>query len=177
MMRRKHQGGATYLLTLFAVAALGVALARFGAVWTTTLQREREAELIFIGGEFARAMASYRSAGSGTEPEAPPELESLLLDPRFPYVRRHLRKLYRDPMTGKADWLIERQGGRIVGVRSRSTQHALRCAALPAWVRNVARVPEDARYSDWLFHPEERSGARNHGETASESGSLWPPSR
>ena len=111
MSAHRRQLGATYLLMLFAVAALGLGLARFGSLWATAAQREREVELIFIGGEFARAIASYRAAGPAATRDGPQELEDLLLDPRFPFVRRHLRKLYRDPMSGQADWLVERQGG------------------------------------------------------------------
>lgn len=35
MTAASRQGGATYLLMLFAVAALGLGLAGFGTVWTT----------------------------------------------------------------------------------------------------------------------------------------------
>jgi hypothetical protein len=41
--------------------------------------------------------------------------------PRFPGKRRHLRRLYPDPMTGQADWVLLRQGDHIIGVRSRAT--------------------------------------------------------
>lgn len=158
MRPRRRQLGATYLLMLFAVAALGLGLARLGTVWATAAQREREAELIFIGGEFARAIASYRAAGPAGSRDGPQTLDELLLDPRVPFVRRHLRKRYRDPMSGEADWQVELQGGRIVGIRSRSTRVALRRAALPGWVATGAAVPGEARHSDWLFRPDDAGG-------------------
>jgi len=161
MTRRQRQAGATYLLMLFAVAALGLGLARFGTLWATQAQREREAELLFIGGEFARAISRYRAADPGAgggSGEGPRALRDLLLDPRQPFVLRHLRRLYRDPMTGEADWIVERQGEQIVGIRSRSTRVALRSAALPAWV-SVGGAAGEARYADWLFREEPFAGA------------------
>ncbi|MCK6395211.1 MAG: type II secretion system protein [Zoogloea sp.] len=155
MKTASRQGGATYLLMLFAVAALGLGLAGFGTVWSTAAQREREAELLFIGGEFARALASYRALSPAGAAVYPRQLEDLLLDPRQPFVRRHLRRLYRDPMTGEADWQVERADGQIVAVRSRSTRQALRRAALPAWV-SVSGAPADgARYCDWQMRPQD----------------------
>lgn len=160
---RQRQSGAAYLLMLFAVAALGLGLARFGTVWATSAQREREAELIFVGGEFARAIASFRAAGQAGSREGPQTLDDLLLDPRVPFVRRHLRKRYRDPMSGEADWLLEVQDGRIVGIRSRSTRLALRSAGLPGWVASGAAVPGEARYTDWLFRPDDASTGMSAG--------------
>ena len=152
MKSPSRQAGATYLLTLFAVAALGLGLAAFGAVWSTAAQREREAELLFIGGEFARALASYRASSPAGTAAYPPRLEDLLLDPRQPFVRRHLRQLYRDPMTGEADWLVDRRDGQIVAVRSRSTRPVLRRSDLPPWVAVTAQG-EATRHTDWQMRP------------------------
>jgi hypothetical protein len=152
MSTRGRQRGVAYLLMLFAVAALGFGLARFGSLWSISAQRAREAELLFIGSEFARALASYHAAQPDDPAAAPAMLDDLLLDPRVPFVRRHLRRLYRDPMTGAADWIVERQGGRIVGLRSRSERQALRSDGLPEWV-STRGAASGARYSDWLFRP------------------------
>jgi type II secretory pathway pseudopilin PulG len=156
---RARQCGVTYLLVLFAVAALGLGLAKLGTVWSVAVQREREAELLFIGGEFARAIVRYRADTPAGVAESPTDLAQLLLDPRFPGIRRHLRKLYRDPMTGSTDWIVERAGGRITGVRSRSTRLALRSANLPSWVSIGAASERDVRYTDWLFRLEDPSDA------------------
>lgn len=151
MKRPERQRGAIYLLTLFLVAALGVGLARFGTVWSTALQREREAELLFVGGEYARAIASYRGAFPGQPVPGPERLEDLLLDPRFPFVRRHLRRIYPDPTSGEVDWIVERQAGRIVGLRSRSNRPVLRSVSLPQWVIVTGGGPAGVRHTDWLF--------------------------
>ncbi|WP_374495417.1 type II secretion system protein [Zoogloea sp.] len=152
MKSPSRQAGATYLLMLFAVAALGLGLAAFGTVWSTAAQREREAELLFIGGEFARALASYRASSPAGTAAYPQRLEDLLLDPRQPFVRRHLRRLYRDPMTGEADWLVDRRDGQIVAVRSRSTRPVLRRSDLPPWVVVTAQG-EATRHTDWQMRP------------------------
>lgn len=152
MKSPSRQAGATYPLMLFAVAALGLGLAAFGAVWSTAAQREREAELLFIGGEFARALASYRASSPAGTAAYPQRLEDLLLDPRQPFVRRHLRQLYRDPMTGEADWLVDRRDGQIVAVRSRSTRPVLRRSDLPPWVAVTAQG-ESIRHTDWQMRP------------------------
>jgi len=166
MSTRARQRGVTYLLMLFAVAALGFGLARFGSLWSIGAQRAREVELLFIGGEFARALASYQAAQPDASAVGPATLDDLLLDPRVPFVRRHLRRLYRDPMTGAADWIVERQEGRIVGLHSRSEREALRSDGLPEWVNVGATLAGGARYRDWLFRPTDTMTRRQPPQAA-----------
>lgn len=179
---RAGQGGFSYLLLLFAVAALGIAAAGSSVMWSTLSQTERERELLFIGGEFARALQRYYDA-SPAEPRAyPSRLEDLLEDKRHPVPVRHLRKLYVDPFTRRADWATVVVGGQIRAVHSRSEKVA-RIQVLPSWVdagnrsdsaaprpaptalgqtavRTVtpaqlprASLPGDIRHADWLFVP------------------------
>ena len=110
-----RQLGFTYLGVLFVVMAFGLALVSVAVVWRTAVQREREAELLFIGKQYRQAIASYYASG---QREFPARLEDLLLDPRFPDVRRHLRRLYRDPFTGATEWGLVKVGERIIGVYS-----------------------------------------------------------
>jgi len=145
----RSERGFTYLGLLIAVALLGVALAATGEVWRTAAKREREQELLFIGGQFRDALERYSGTTPAGQPRSPRALEDLLEDRRGPVPRQHLRRLYADPMTGKADWaLVELPDGRIAGVRSRSE-------AKPLKTGNFA--PRDAafegaeRYSDWKF--------------------------
>lgn len=118
--------GMSYLLVLFALAALGTGLAGTGVVWQQVVQREREAELLRIGQQFRQALASYYLSTPGSTKQYPERLSELLEDRRYPVPRRHLRRLYADPMTRSADWVLVRSGGRIVALHSRSTAEPLR---------------------------------------------------
>ena len=119
-MRRGASGqqGFTYLGLLLAVVIIGLMLTVAAHVWQTTVQRQREAELLWVGHAYRTAIASYFALGH----RYPATLQDLLVDERFPVPKHHLRKLYPDPMTGRADWtlvLTANQMG-IQGVASRS---------------------------------------------------------
>jgi type II secretory pathway pseudopilin PulG len=116
----RSEGGFTYLLLLLAVAIGSAGLAALGMQWRTMMQREREAELIFRGREIAAAIAAYRNAMPGLQ-QWPRSFDDLLDDRRGPTLRRHLRRLYTDPFTGKADWMpTPTEDGGFRGVRSRA---------------------------------------------------------
>jgi type II secretory pathway pseudopilin PulG len=149
--------GFTYLGILIAMALFGVALAATGEVWRTASKREREQELLFVGNAFRNAFTSYYSRTPAGKPRYPRVLEDLVEDHRFPVPVRHLRRIYADPVTGKAEWgLIEIPGVGITGVHSLSE-------AAPLKTGNFA--PVDAklegaeRYSDWKFVFEPRNAA------------------
>ena len=145
----RSEKGFTYLGILIAMALFGVALAATGDVWRTAAQREREQELLFVGNQFRTAFMNYYSYTPAGKPRFPRTLDDLVEDSRFPVPRRHLRRVYADPMTGKPDWvLLDAPGGGIAGVQSRSE-------AKPLKTGNFA--PPDVkfegaeRYSDWKF--------------------------
>ena len=140
--------GFTYLALLLAVAVIGIGLASAGQSWSIAAQREREAELLFIGGEMRRAIGAYYLASPGAQ-RYPRRLEDLLADERFPSVRRHLRRLYRDPMSGRRDWvLIEAPGGGVMGVHSRSPARPYQTAGFAEANRDFEGK---SRYADWKF--------------------------
>jgi type II secretory pathway pseudopilin PulG len=107
-----QQRGFTYIGLLVAVIIIGLMLSVVGRVWTTTGQRERETQLLFVGHAYRMAIASYVSMG----------LQDLVTDERFPVPKHHLRRLYIDPMTGQADWslIMAPDGHGIMGVASNS---------------------------------------------------------
>lgn len=125
-----RQGGYTYLGLLLLVAVLGTLLASAGALWRTELQREREAELLFVGQQFVAAITDFHErTPTGQRPRFPARLEELLDDPRWPTTTRHLRRLFVDPMTGRPDWgLIRAPEGGIMGVYSQGSGAPLRHA-------------------------------------------------
>ena len=140
--------GFTYLGVLFVIALMSAALAAIAIVWSTYSKREREAELLFIGGEFRDAITRYIASTPGAA-QFPMTLEELIEDKRFPYVRRHLRKIYVDPMTRKTEWgLVQVPGGGIVGVYSLSDDAPISEPVLPGQVSAAAPAQ---KYSDWKF--------------------------
>jgi type II secretory pathway pseudopilin PulG len=140
-------GGFTYLALLFAVAIMAAGLASVGEVWRTVLQREKEAQLLFVGEQFRRAIGSFYEYPAA-ERRYPRSLEELLLDPRHPGVLRHLRRIYGDPMTGKPEWgLVTAPDGQIVGVFSLSEDEPIRRRFLDPY-RGFANA---SHYSDWKF--------------------------
>ena len=145
---RRAALGFTYLGILFAVAIIGIGLAGIGTVWRTTVQREREQELLFIGHEYRRALARYYAAAGGVY-RYPHTLEELLNYQRFPEPRHHLRRLYRDPMTGQADWgLVLTVDGGIMGVHSTSAAKPLKQANFDLADASFALAES---YSEWEF--------------------------
>jgi len=101
----RAENGFVYLWALFAVALAGIVMAGVGQIWQVKAQREKEAQLLYVGEEFRKAIMSYYNTGTRQFPES---LEDLLQDKRSPNIKRHLRKIYLDPVTNTAEWgLIE----------------------------------------------------------------------
>lgn len=116
---RRAQEGFTYVAVLVAVTIVGVILATTGEVWSQSRQREKEQELLFVGDQFRQAIALYYQRTPGAGKRYPERLEDLLEDKRYLTNQRYLRKIFRDPMTGKPDWgLVLAPEGGIMGVHS-----------------------------------------------------------
>lgn len=137
------------LALLFLLAVLGTGMAALGTVWSTMVQREKEAELLFIGAQFSQALESYHRISPDHEKTYPQTLDALVLDPRFPMPVRHLRRVYTDPMTGTPEWgLIRDAQGGIIGVHSLSEAAPLKVSGFPPGQEAFA---EAASYRDWVF--------------------------
>jgi type II secretory pathway pseudopilin PulG len=150
--RRRHHrnGGFTYLSALIVVVISGIALTAASEYWSTVTKREREKELLFRGDRIRRAIASYYNGSQPDKPHAyPGALSDLLKDPRSLKTLRHLRKLYRDPMTKDGVWgLVLAEGGGIKGVFSKSTQKPLKTGDFPTDYQSFEKAKT---YSDWKF--------------------------
>jgi type II secretory pathway pseudopilin PulG len=150
-LTRSSSRGFTYIGLLIAVALLGIGLAFTGQVWHTGMQREKEKELIFVGDQFRKAIAAYYAANTGVSDRYPKSFEELLRDTRQPAVRRYLRKVYADPLTGTTEWgLIKSPGGGIMGVYSLAEGHPLKQAdsAFPSRYANFSGA---TKYVGWQF--------------------------
>lgn len=147
--RMKAHAGFTYIGVLLLVALMGMVLASFGTLASVAMQREREQELLFVGGQFRHAIALYYEATPGPVKRYPPSLEALLKDARGPVTQRYLRKIYRDPISGKAEWgVVEGPGGEVTGVYSLSADKPLKTANFSAADQ---AFEGQAAYSGWKF--------------------------
>lgn len=119
--RRRPVGGYTWPLLLFLLALTAAGLGAAADTWWAGAQAEREREWSWRGEQYARALDAWAAATPDGAVARPRTLEQLLIDDRLQPARHHLRRLYPDPWTGRADWLIVRAAdGGIVGLRSRS---------------------------------------------------------
>ena len=147
---RIHRGY-TYFGVLFAVLLVGLALAGASAVSEVQQQRFKEQQLLYVGQQYMAAIGSYYNASPGGAKQYPQKLTDLLLDPRYPIVKRHLRKPWPDPMTRSGEWgLVRTRQGRIAGVYSRARGVPLKRAGFG----NVEldRIFADKKsYTQWKF--------------------------
>ncbi len=64
--------------------------------------------------------------------------------------KRSLRKIYKDPITGKADWVVftDPASKRMMGVRSASNDEPLKVSTFPFIYKDFEGK---TKYSDWVF--------------------------
>jgi type II secretory pathway pseudopilin PulG len=166
----RHCGGFTYIALLFIVALMGAALVGIGQIRHVQVQRDKEAELLFVGNQFRRAISLYYERAPGGARQYPKQLQDLLQDPRYPNVQRHLRKLYMDPMTGKAEWgLVRTPDGSIIGVYSLSEDMPIKTAGFTA---QDAGFADSISYREWKFAylPADARGAGTKAAPGSQPG-------
>ena len=155
-MGSRRQRGYSYLILLFAVALLGAGMAGAGVSWHAAQQREKERELLVIGNQIRDGIAAYLLRSPGGATGYPTSLEDLLKDPRSPVPVRHLRKLYRDPMTGSTEWgLVAAPGGGIMGVYSKSEAAPIKRADFDppnrVFEERTKALEDKMTYKDWQF--------------------------
>ncbi|WP_233293790.1 type II secretion system protein [Massilia antarctica] len=142
--------GFTYLGLIILVTVIGLVGAASLKVGSLMQRAAAEEELLDIGAAFSDALRSYAAATPQGQPQQPPSLQELLKDPRFPNPRRHLRKIFVDPITGKAEWgimyLTDKQG--VLGVYSLSNAQPLKVGNFDARFLNMENK---TRFSDWKF--------------------------
>jgi type II secretory pathway pseudopilin PulG len=145
----KGQTGFSYLWMLLLVTLMGIALTISAELLATSARRDREATLLATGRQFQTAIERYyESAVPGGRKEYPNSLEDLLQDPRFPGIKRHLRKIPLDPITGKHEWGFTRLAGRIVAVHSLSEMLPVKQAGFDL---DIAHFANAKKYNDWAF--------------------------
>lgn len=148
---RCGQRGFLMAASLLLLLLMGLFTLTLVRKWEHEDRVAKERDLLWIGAQFRAALASYANATPIGMAEAPRQLEELLRDRRGPQEIQHLRRLYLDPMTGKADWALVRSvRGTIAGIHSTSQGRPMVRDGL--WP--VERQFADAkRYADWVFAP------------------------
>jgi type II secretory pathway pseudopilin PulG len=138
------------VILVAVIGLVGAMALRLG----TTMQRvAAEQALLDIGIEYSNALASYAAATPSGQPNYPPSFAELLKDPRFPQLRRHLRRIYVDPMTGKAEWGLVKatENGGILAIYSLSKAAPIKIGNFPP---RFAAFDGKASLSDWKFSGE-----------------------
>lgn len=145
--------GFAYLLLLLAIALIGLTASATISLGATMARRDAERQLLAVGLEFQQALRSYAGvpviASVPTTAQGPRSLDDLLKDPRVPGLRRHLRQIYADPLTGKEEWgLVKDNQGFIVGVHSLALGQPIQRTGfeLP-----LASFEEAQDYRQWVF--------------------------
>ena len=115
-------------------------------------RRTGEEQLLYVGTEFRNAFKSYVETSLQLQPGQQPypaKLEDLLADTRVTPVKRHLRQIYRDPLTGQANWAtVAAPGGGIMGVHSLSPAKAVKLFAFPPEFKHLEGK---GKIAEWVF--------------------------
>jgi type II secretory pathway pseudopilin PulG len=94
---------------LVTLAIMGVLLTILMPVWRHEAQREKEAELVFRGEQYARAIALFKFKNANVPNALPPSIDFLV-------ENRFLRKKYKDPMTKDGEFVPLSYGSQTPGV-------------------------------------------------------------
>jgi type II secretory pathway pseudopilin PulG len=115
----EQQRGFGYLTILVLLVGMSIALGVASERVDTTIKRDKEKDLIFIGQQYQQALTNYYNQ---TPNALPLKLAELLADKRSLKTKHHLRQLFLDPMTNQP-WGIERNTqNQITAVYSLSDQ-------------------------------------------------------
>ena len=147
---RPLQGGFTYLGLIILVSVIGLVGAATLKVNALLARAAAEEQLLDIGAAFSAALESYAAATPQGQLPQPPSLQALLKDPRTPGLRRHLRKIFVDPVGGSAEWgivyLADKVG--VVAVYSLSQRQPLKIGNFDARFQGF---DNKAHIADWKF--------------------------
>lgn len=144
---KRRQRGFTYAMVLVAIAIVAIVIEAAHLTTWRVLQADREAELLYRGTAYRRAIENYYKANG----KYPRELPDLLKDSASATPRRHLRALYPDPMAkGETrEWtLVRAKDGGIAGVASTGKGEPLKQANFP---KEYERFASAKSYSEWIF--------------------------
>ena len=144
------RSGFSYLGVLILVAAMSISLVGAGRYWSTIVKRELEAELLFRGDQIRKAIASYYdNPPEGQDKTYPHKFNDLVKDSRYPYLKRHLRRWYTDPMASDGEWVYVMDASqRLKGVHSSHPGVPLKKGN---FLREHHNFENAQTYADWVF--------------------------
>lgn len=135
--------GYTFPLMLIIVAAMAFGAMRLDVAQSYRLKRDKEAELLFRGLAYKRAIKAFHSKNS----RYPRQLKELA-DDRDSSKPRFMRQLYKDPVTGNDFKLILGSEGAIIGVVSASRGTPFKKVDFDKELEDFGNAKT---YADWKF--------------------------
>ena len=141
--------GFTYPAALLLIIIVSVSLMVVQKQWSTIVKRDKEKELFFRTSQIVGAIESYYQQSPGGTQKYPGSLNVLLKDNRFPGLKRHLRKLFKDPMTKDGGWgfIYDGKGG-IKGIFSRSQEEPIKKGG---FLKKYKSFENKQKYNEWKF--------------------------
>lgn len=149
--------GYVLIILMMVVLVLAIGLTVAIPVYQTELQREKEAELIFRGGQYVEAVRLFQTKTPGSFPTSLKELEE----------KKFIRKLYKDPMTDKGEWNVVltlgkpgqpgSEGGQNVVVAPESALPSIQNPVILGVVssstqKSIKLYYDQDSYDKWLFY-------------------------
>lgn len=149
----RRSRGFGYLALLLVIGVLATAASASLSLGATVARRQAERQLLVVGLDLRKALRSYAQVPAGAPVPAgargPRSLDDLLRDPRVPGVRRHLRSIPADPLTGRVEWgLLRDPEGYLVGVYSLAPGRPIQQAGFDAELLGFEGA---STYADWVF--------------------------
>jgi len=151
--------GFTYPAALALIVIVSVSLMVVQKQWSTIVKRDKEKELFFRAGQIVQAIGSFYKDSSKDSQQYPRSLKVLLKDNRSLGLKRHLRKIYKEPMTEDGQWGIIYDGrGGIKGVFSKSMAEPLKKGNFPEIYKSFENKK---KYSEWkfIYEPEKEAAS------------------
>ena len=143
----QDQSGFLLIFLLGSIVLIGIAVSVAAEKWSMVARRAKEDELLYRGMEIRTAIWRYSSGVPGAT-QYPEKLDDLLKDPRSLKTIRYLRRITKDPITGE-DWgLIYAANGRVMGVRSESTEEPIKKDGFPP---DFSDFKDAKKYCKWVF--------------------------
>lgn len=146
------------LIGMFMLVMLsGLVMSQAAMRWHTQVLREREHELIRVGLLYRDAIGRYYNQTPSLVKTFPPTFEALLNDTRFPSPRRHMRKLYVDPITQREGWgIVVAPSGGIMGIYSLSDKVPFKTKGYRG---ELQHLNNKTYYGEWYFVYVPQAGA------------------